>query len=122
MRSGGPGGQHINKVETGVTLAFDISGSPTLDDNQRRRLLSQLKGRINKRGILRLTERRERSQRRNRDRVIARFGDLLAKALKEKKPRIATVPSRKSQTERLEAKRNRAAKKQSRHRPAPDFA
>ena len=81
-RSSGPGGQHVNKTETQVELSFDVAHSPSLTDQQRQRVLSQLKNLIDQDGVLHLTAQSERSQLRNREIVTARFQEVLAAALR----------------------------------------
>ena len=81
-RSGGPGGQHVNKTETQVELLFDVAHSPSLTATQRQRLLTKLKNDIDQEGVLHLTSQSERSQLRNREAVTARFQETLAAALR----------------------------------------
>src|SRR5512141_1956662 len=91
-RSSGPGGQHVNKTETQVELLFDVAHSPSLTDQQRQRVLSQLKNLIEQDGVLHLTAQSERSQLRNREIVTARFQAVLAGALRVPKKRKRTQP------------------------------
>jgi ribosome-associated protein len=81
-RSGGPGGQHVNKTETQVELLFDVAHSPSLNETQRQRILSKLPNIIDSEGMLHLTAQSERSQLRNREMVTARFREVLAAALR----------------------------------------
>src|SRR5215218_2909267 len=76
-RSGGPGGQHVNRSATQVELTFDVAGSPCLNDTQRARILAALRSYIDTRGTLHLSSQTTRSQHRNRAEVIARFQGLL---------------------------------------------
>src|SRR5213079_1940233 len=93
-RSGGPGGQNVNKVSTRVTLTFDVLHSSALPSEQRRRILARLRTRINKDGLLRVVSQRTRSQELNREDVTARFAELSAAALTKQRPRMKTkVPS-----------------------------
>src|SRR5262249_59496519 len=76
-RSGGPGGQNVNKVSSKVTLAFDVRNSTTLSDEQKRKISGRLATRMNKDGILQVASQKTRSQELNRADVLARFSDLL---------------------------------------------
>src|SRR4029450_9844857 len=87
-RSGGPGGQHVNRSSTQVELTFDVANSPSLTITQRGRILSQLKSYIGTRGILPLSPQAPRSQHRNRIEVIERFQHLLQRALHIPKRRV----------------------------------
>jgi ribosome-associated protein len=111
--SGGPGGQHANKVDTRVEVRFDIAGSPSLGPRQRARLLERLGPE------LRLVVDEERSQLRNRQLAVDRFRQRLAAALQVEKIRRPTRPSRRAQERRLADKRQRSERKQSR-RGDPD--
>ena len=86
-RSGGPGGQHVNKAETQVELLFDVTHSPSLDEAQRQRILSQLKNLIDQDGVLHLVAQSERSQLRNREIVTARFQDQAHSRVQDQTPR-----------------------------------
>ncbi|MFZ1399891.1 MAG: alternative ribosome rescue aminoacyl-tRNA hydrolase ArfB, partial [Candidatus Promineifilaceae bacterium] len=79
--SSGPGGQHVNKSATKVTLLFDVAHSPSLSDEARARLLVRLANRIDKEGLLQLQVQSSRSQHRNRDTAVSLFQQLLADAL-----------------------------------------
>jgi ribosome-associated protein len=111
-RSRGPGGQHVNKTETQVELLFDVAHSPSLSEAQRQRILSQLKNLIDQDGVLHLTAQSERSQRRNREIVTARFQEVLAAALRVPKKRRPTKPSAASKAKRIESKKRRGQIKQ----------
>ena len=110
--SGGPGGQHANKVNTRVELRFDVRGSPSLGPRQRARLLERVGPE------LRLVVDDERSQLRNRQLAVDRFRDRLAAALHVEKTRRPTRPSRGAKERRLADKRQHSERKQNRR---PDF-
>ena len=116
-RSGGPGGQHVNRTATQVELTFDVQGSASLNDAQRTRVLNKLKSAIDSRGVLHLTCQTTRSQSRNRAEVIERFQRLLRQALHVPKPRRPTQPGRAAAERRLQAKRRAGLLKQERRRP-----
>lgn len=113
-RSSGPGGQNVNKLETRVTLAFDVAGSPSLTEEQRARILARLATRITKEGVLRVTSQRHRTQGANRAAALERFLELLEGALLPETPRKPTRVPAGVKRRRLEGKRKRAAVKQSR--------
>jgi ribosome-associated protein len=112
--SGGPGGQHANKVSTRVELRFDVEHSPSLGPGQRARLLRRLGPEV------RVVANRHRSQARNRDEAVERLRDRLADALSVSRPRTPTRPSRSSVERRLSEKRRRADQKRSRRPPTED--
>ena len=111
-RSGGPGGQNVNKVSTRVTLRFDLERSSALNPEQRKRIRAKLHTRINKDGVLQVTSQRTRSQELNREDAVARFVELIRAALREEKPRVKTRATRGSQEERLREKQKRTKVKQ----------
>jgi ribosome-associated protein len=109
-RSGGPGGQNVNKVETRVTVEADIDSLP-LSDAQKTRVRERLAGRISRAGVLRVTSQAERSQSANRDRALTRMEELLHDSLEEEKPRKATRVSRAQKQKRVEQKKKRSETK-----------
>ena len=113
-RSGGPGGQNVNKVSSRITLRFDVENSGALSSEQRKRIRAKLSSRISKDGVLHISSQRTRSQDLNREDVVVRFVELLREALHEEKPRVKTRATRTSQEERLREKKIRTKVKRSR--------
>lgn len=106
-RSSGPGGQHVNKVETRVILSFDLAGSPSLSPEQKARIQERLASRVTKAGVLRVTAQRHRSQAANRKLAVERFASLLREALAEDAPRRPSKVPRRENRRRLAEKRRR---------------
>jgi ribosome-associated protein len=119
-RSSGPGGQNVNRVQTRVTLSFDVFDSPSLTESQKRRIATRLATRMNKEGVLRVVSQRFRTREANRRVAVERFHELLREALKRKRPRRKTRVSREAKRRRLEQKRRRGEIKRSRAKPGPD--
>jgi len=115
-RSGGPGGQNVNKVSSRVTLTFDLKASTTLSDEHKRKIRETLGGRINKDGVLRIVSQRTRSQELNRSDAIERFSDLIRHALTPRPARVKTRIPAGAHERRIEAKKKRASVKQARSR------
>lgn len=113
-RSGGPGGQHVNKVSSRITLLWDLEGSPSLSGEQKGVLRSRLASRINESGQFRLSVQESRSQAANRRLAVERFVALLAAALARRRPRRATRPSAASKEKRLTEKKGRSRIKRTR--------
>ena len=113
-RSSGPGGQHVNKVSSRVTLHFNILTSQSLSTAQKQRLLSRLRTRISKDGILRVVTQKYRSQAANRQAAVARFVMLLQEALTPRRPRLPMATPAAAQEQRLQEKRQRSQRKQQR--------
>ena len=112
--SGGPGGQHANKVNTRAELRFDVAGSPSLGPRQRQRLLERFGPEI------RVVADDERSQGRNRQLAVERFRDRVATALHVEKPRRPTRPTKGAKERRLTAKRHLSERKRSRRPDVED--
>jgi ribosome-associated protein len=120
IRSGGAGGQHVNKVSSKVVLFFDISKSENLRDEEKELLTKNLRSRLTKDSILILSCGESRSQHKNKEIVIDRFNTLISNGLKITKKRRLTKPSRSSIQKRLETKKKLGLKKTYRKRPDLD--
>lgn len=116
-RSGGPGGQNVNKVNSKVILRWDVLSSVTVTDSQRQIILAKLKSRLTNDGILILSAQESRSQITNKEAAIEKFNLLLKKAFAIRKKRKPTKPTKSSVKKRVDAKKLRGQKKQWRQRP-----
>jgi ribosome-associated protein len=123
-RSGGPGGQNVNKVNTRITLFFDVSNCESFSDVQKQRILSRLSTRADKNGLIRVVSQRFRTQKANRRAAVERLQQLLTEALKTRPVRKKTRVPYAAKKRRLEEKRRRSLLKLQRAKRnlAEDFA
>jgi ribosome-associated protein len=113
-RSAGPGGQNVNKVNSRITLFFDVPNSRSLSDKQKSRILSRLATRADKNGLIRVVSQKFRTQNANRRAATERLQQLLADALKTRAVRKKTKVPYAAKQRRLEQKRRRSILKKQR--------
>jgi ribosome-associated protein len=119
-RSSGPGGQNVNKVNTKVTMHWDVNGSTSVPDDLRERFRRRFHRRVSKEGRLVIHSQRYRDQGRNVADCIAKLRDLLLEVASPRKPRKKTRPSRAAKERRLREKKARSQVKQLRRPPRDD--
>jgi len=119
-RSGGKGGQNVNKVSSKVELLFSVANSVLFSDEEKELLNTKLQSRFNKDGLIQVICDEERSQYLNKEKAVERLILLLTKALHKPKIRKATKVSKATKAARLESKRLNAVKKESRKKSFED--
>ena len=113
-RSGGPGGQHVNKLNTRVMVLFDVSTSRSLSEDQKHRIVENLATRMNKQGVLRVVSQKHRSQEANRQAAVERMQRLLREALAPRPVRKKTRVPAAARERRLKEKKQRSVLKRER--------
>lgn len=121
-RSGGPGGQNVNKVNTKALLRWHMAASPTLPESVRQRLWAKHRRRITVEGDLLLVSQRFRDAGRNAADCLEKLRHMLAEAAVPVRPRKPTRPTRASVRRRIEQKQRLSQKKRQRRSAGPDFA
>ncbi|HEX5315951.1 MAG TPA: alternative ribosome rescue aminoacyl-tRNA hydrolase ArfB [Candidatus Kapabacteria bacterium] len=110
-RSGGPGGQHVNKTSTQAELTFDLAHSPSISNADRAWLLERLASKLDSSGILHISSQEFRSQLRNKNAAIEKLQNLLESAIRRPKPRKKIKLSKAAKETRLRSKKIAGEKK-----------
>jgi ribosome-associated protein len=120
VRSGGPGGQNVNKVASKAVLRWPVVASPSLPHEVKQRLLARQRRRITADGDLLIASQRFRDQERNRQDCLDKLRELILQVATRPKVRRPTKPTRGSRERRLQEKSRRAAVKSRRRRPVDE--
>jgi len=115
-KSSGPGGQHVNKVNTKVTLRFDVVNSTLLNEEQKATILKKLTSKITNEGIFILFDQSTRSQIKNKEAVVQKLDRLLKKAFAKRKVRKSTKPTKAAVRKRLDNKKKQSEQKKLRRK------
>jgi ribosome-associated protein len=116
-RSSGAGGQNVNKVNSKVTLKWNVAASAVLSEDEKALVLAKLSSRLTTEGVLLLSSQASRSQLDNKHLTIEKLGQLLKKAFEKKKVRKATKPTKGSIDKKLKSKKQQSEKKKWRQKP-----
>ena len=115
-RSGGKGGQNVNKVETMVEGYFNIAASNMLTPAQKERIQTRLQNKLTSEGILQVKSQVHRTQLANKDEVVSKLNEMISKALVREKKRVPTKPSRRAKEKRFEEKKKGSEIKENRQK------
>jgi ribosome-associated protein len=120
VRSGGPGGQNVNKVASKAVLHWDLGASPSVPEEVKVRLRTLQRRRITTEGVLVMTAQRFRDQEKNRQDCLDKLRELLLQAAAVPKPRKPSKPTRGARERRLQEKRRRSAARKARQVPGDE--